>query len=331
MVDHLKKRNIHVILGGVGFSFIPNAILEYLRADWGVIGPGEQAIEHILDLCEHDPPSPGTVFDGWEMGFDPDIHILRGESIDYERYIVDGGLSGFHTQMGCYEMCSYCSEGRGMVTFRNPVRVAEELHTLTACGFSEFHLCDTEFNQDLSFCRTFLETLIAEGPEIRWTLYMKTSPYDDELFRLLKKSGAYLITLSVPTGINSLDHAENIIRLVKKYDMQIAVDYLCGFPGESEESVRKTIDRFRDIRPDTVGVNSTLRIYPDLAVTRKIMESPRYYEHIFGAVDNNPDFVRPVFYSHIPVETLRDIIGDDPLFKIEGFERTSNYERLKNV
>ncbi len=35
------------------------------------------------------------------------------------------------------------------------------------------------------------------------------------------------------------------------------------------------------------------------------------------------------FYNLIPVDTIKELVGDDPLYKIEGFERTSNYERLQ--
>ena len=328
VVNRLKMHGIPVIAGGVGYSFIPDGILAYLGADWGVRGPGERAIVHILDLLESEPPPVGTVFDGWALGFDPEKPVKRGDSVDYERYIKEDGLVGFETQKGCKEHCSYCCEGRGTVLFRSPRRIVGELGMLAEHGFTDFHLCDTEFNQDLSFCHTFLETLINKGPTIRWTLYMKSSPYDEDLFRLLAQSGAYLITLSIPTGKNSFEHAREITRLAKKYGIKIAVDMLVGLPGETLESVKRKIETLRDIQPDTAGVNSTLRLYPG-ELSRSIFESEEYRNYLSGAVNDNPDLIRPVFYSHITVDNLRDIIGDDPLFKIEGFERTSNYERLR--
>jgi len=328
VVDHLKMHGIPVIAGGMGYSFIPDGILAYLGADWGVRGPGERAIVHMLDLLELEPPPVGTVFDGWAFGFDSEKPVKRGSSVDYERYIKEGGLVGFETQKGCKERCSYCCEGSEKVIFRSPQRIVEELGMLAERGFTDYHLCDTEFNQDLSFCHAFLETLINKGPAIRWTLYMKSSPYDEDLFRLLAQSGAYLITLSIPTGEDGLVHAREITRLAKKYVIKIAVDMLVGLPGETLESVKRNIEALRDIQPDTAGVNSTLRLYPG-DLSRSIFTSEEYRNYLSGAVQDNPDCIRPVFYSHITVDNLRDIIGDDPLFKIEGFERTSNYERLQ--
>jgi radical SAM superfamily enzyme YgiQ (UPF0313 family) len=329
LVKRIKENGILVVIGGSGFSFSPKGVLEYLGGDWGVTGPGEKALVHILDCCETEPPSTGTIFDGREFGFDPDMPVMRGDSIKYGQYIDEGGLAGFETQKGCMERCFYCSEGSSAVVFRNPERIVEELKTLTHRGITGFHLCDTEFNQDLDFCHTFLEMLIAKGPVISWAVYMKSSPYDDELFRLLKKSGANFVTLSIPTGSNSLEHAGKICWLAKKYNIKLAVDLLLGFPGETAESVKRTIDYMRKIRPDTIGVNTTFRLYTEMGMTREILASPRYSENLTGSVKDNPGLVRPVFYNHITVDTLREIIGDDPLFRIEGFERTSNYQRVK--
>jgi len=331
LVDCLKERNIPVILGGAGYSFIPEGILAYLGADLGIAGPGERMLVDVLDLYENKPPPAGTVFDGWERGYDPDIQVERGGSIDYARYLSEGGLLGFETQKGCVERCSYCSEGVGRVIFRNPDSIVQELHTLAERGFNDYHLCDTEFNQDLSFCRAFLERLIGGGPEINWALYIKSSPYDDDLFRLIKKSGASLITLSIPTGKNSLEHAAEITRLAKKHSIRLAVDLLCGFPGETSDSVKQTIEFLRKISPDTVGVNSTIRLYPNTSLAEAALKSRKYSKNLLGNIDNNPYLIRPVFYNHIGVGILREIIGEDPLFKIEGFERTSNYERIRQA
>lgn len=328
LIDYVKRQGIPVLLGGSGFSFIPEGIIEYLGADWGIKGPGEKALRYFLDLFEKNPPRSGTIFDGWEIGFDQDFRVYRNDFIDYEGYVNERGILGFETQKGCKEQCLYCLEGNSRLLFRNHDCVVDELKYFANRGFTSFHLCDTEFNQDLEHCKNFLETLINKGPAITWTLYMKSAPYDDELFKLLKKSGANMITLSLPTGENWLEHARKQCSIAKKHDLKLAVDLLVGLPGETIESVKRTISVLREIQPDTVGVNSTIRLFPEQSVAKKIAKSAEYQKHLLGAVDNNPHLIRPVFYQHLSADKLREIIGDDPLFKIEGFERTSNYERL---
>ena len=38
-----------MIVGGPGFSIMPEAILDYIGADYGVVGEGEQVLVKLLD------------------------------------------------------------------------------------------------------------------------------------------------------------------------------------------------------------------------------------------------------------------------------------------
>ena len=332
IVTQLEKRGVPVVLGGAGFSFNPQGVLSYLEASWGISGPGERALVHFLDLCEDEPPPEGTLFEGWSWGADPGLRTeFRDREIDYQSYTEQGGIAGFETQKGCLGTCSYCAESTQRVIFRNPRRVVEELKKLVERGITEFHLCDSEFNQNLDFCHEFLETLLSSHLSLTWSLYMKSSPYDEELFRLLSASGARLVTLSLPSGPDGLSHAGEICRLCRKYRIRLAVDYLCGFPEDTPESVKETIETLRRIRPDTVGVNSFIRLYPGTEIADIAEKLPQQKQYFFGETAENRQLIRPVFYSSITTEFLRELIGDDPLFTIEGFQRSTNYERIKEL
>lgn len=45
-------------------------------------------------------------------------------------------------------------------------------------------------------------------------------------------------------------------------------------------------------------------------------------------VGDDPDPVKPVYYYGLSLEDCWELTGRDPLFRIEGLERRSNYERL---
>jgi radical SAM superfamily enzyme YgiQ (UPF0313 family) len=148
----LKEEGIPVVLGGAGFSFSPREVLEYLGADWGITGPGEAALPLLLDRCAAGPLPRGAILNGWDHRPDPGRRVTgRGTEVDYPRYVAEGGLAGFETQKGCSGSCPYCAEAGCPVLQRDPGRVVEELDSLAALKITDFHLCDSEFNQDLGY------------------------------------------------------------------------------------------------------------------------------------------------------------------------------------
>lgn len=326
----LKAAGVTTVLGGAGFTAFRGAALEYLGADYGVLGPGESAFPRLVAALERGERPAERLIDGWAAGIDPGLEMTsRGKSVDYAAYLGRGALAGFETQKGCLGGCPYCPEANGHLLRRGPEAVVRELRALTEKGVREFHLCDTEFNQDLEHCKSFLKTLIAAKLALRWALYMKSSPADSELFRLLKDSGAWLITLSLPTGDGSWpENAARIAGWCRENGIRLAVDFLCGLPGDTPDSIRRDLDSLRRIAPATVGLNSVIRLYPGCPTTEAIVSSPEERAYLRGALEGNPGWLLPAFYHRIGPEELKELVGDDPLFRVEGFESGSNYQRV---
>ena len=81
-------------------------------------------------------------------------------------------------------------------------------------------------------------------------------------------------------------------------------------------------------RPDTVGVNGYFRLYKGTSLTKEILENPKEIARLSRPLRSNEDFLLPIFYNQLDLPTVRQLIQGDPLFKIEGFEKTVNYQRL---
>jgi len=104
LIDFIKKQDIPIILGGAGFSAMPNEILEYLQADFGIIGPGDIILPKFLDLWQKDKITT-KIFDGWRDGIDNTLVHKRGDKINYQQYISNEGIVGFSTHVGCLDQC----------------------------------------------------------------------------------------------------------------------------------------------------------------------------------------------------------------------------------
>ena len=332
LIDFVKKQGIPVVLGGAGFSTMPNEVLEYLQADFGIIGPGDIIFPKFLDLWRKDKTTT-KLFDGWSKGIDDTLVHKRGDEINYQQYITNEGIVGFSTHVGCLNQCPYCVEANKKVSFKKIANIIEELEQLVNQGYTHFHLCDSEFNSDLNFSIEFCEALVNKSLPLKWTLYMKPTPYKERLFELLHKSNANLITLIVDSdkliqAINNYSYEDlaNFIDHCNNYNIELAIDLLTGYPYETIESTTEMIEFFKINRPKTVGINFYYRIYKNTALEKTICNDTALQKSLSRVYSEEENFLEPIFFSQFQQKDIEDLIAGDELFRIAGIELGVNYQ-----
>ena len=153
IIDLIKSHSgAMLVLGGVGFSIAPEAVLDYCQVDWGICGEGEQALPILAQQKAKKGDFhniPGLVFrDGTGFHRNPtrsfflkDAALGRRKAIDNLRYLREGGMVGFESKRGCNQGCTFCADpiAKGKrVRLRNPSLVAEELANLYQQGIDHF-------------------------------------------------------------------------------------------------------------------------------------------------------------------------------------------------
>ena len=327
IVHQLKvKHGLKVVLGGAGIMVNPEGILAYLGADYAIAGPAEDAMHELLAALR----GGQAVKRVWKGLFRPYSSCPRITSaIDYQQYYNTGGIAGFETHKGCSSSCSYCLEADSPVAFKRPGDVVQEIRRFVENGYSHFHLCDAEFNEDLDHAIEFCSALRQEHMNMQWALYMKPANYNRKLFRLMKETGVNLITLTVDSFRKCplyWGDAEKIIFSAQSNGIRIAVDFLTGFPYENVDLLTWCLDFFRRLQPDRVNINTFIRLYKHLMITKIIEKDEALKAHILGSRDDK-EMILPIFYNQIDPEWLKGLVSDDNIFKIEGYEKGVNYTR----
>jgi radical SAM superfamily enzyme YgiQ (UPF0313 family) len=328
IVRHLKTAHgLKVIVGGAGLTADPGGICDYLGADCGVAGPAEGVINDLL-----------TAMTEWEAG----KPVCRGRvqayasysrlssGIDYRRYLDEGGLAGFETHKGCSSSCVYCIEANSPVAFKKTEDVIREIRGFVDQGQRSFHLCDPEFNEDLDHSLEFCTALKRAAMGIQWAIYMKPANHSQKLFRLMKETGVNLITLTIDSFKKCplyWTDTEKIVFSARSNGIRLVVDFLTGFPYEDEDLLKWCLDFFRRLQPDRVNINSYIRLYRSLQITKIIQRDEQLKANLLGNSDDD-SMIRPVFYNQIPSERLKFLIAGDGLFMIEGTEKGVNYTRI---
>lgn len=332
-IKNVKERsNAPVIIGGSALKTDPEGIMDYLGADFGITGPGEISLPSLLKLSpsaiQGNKIIQGKLLDRkktiWR--FNP----IRAALIDYSPYIEKGGIVGFETHKGCSSNCMYCIEACSDVTFREPCDVVHELLQLTRRGFDHFHLCDPEFNEDIAFCKELLSLMVSENFSIKWALYMKPGGCDETLFTLLKRSGAYLITLTVDTYKKPAEYWNcigKIVTFANECGIRVSIDLLSGFPDESANTLRRYLDKLRNMNPHEIVINTYIRLYRHLPITKLIENNTNLMKYLINKGDTS--YLSPVFFNNIGIQQIKDIIGNDPLFRIAGQDNIVNYQTIQ--
>ena len=328
-VEICKKMNLKVILGGAGYSIMPAEILDFTGADYGVCGPGELALVRLLDDIEKGRSIP-QISNGFSFFTGNKYEFVRSKVIDYSDYIDNDGIVGFRTQTGCTDNCFFCTEGKTQIIYNTPESVGQEISELKQNGYSHFHLCDSEFNLNTDHCINVCKAIIECAGPVNWTLYMKPEPFSADMFRWLKKSGATLITLSIDTktsGAKSFKRLSEFFRLSVKEKIKIAIDLSIGYPYEEIQQTKKMIDYLSEQPVETVGINSYYRVYPGTPLFNIIIKDRSLEKYLINW-NPNTNYLFPVFYNLFSVKQVRDLIGNNPKFRIEGFDKNTNYQRV---
>jgi len=325
-----------LVLGGVGFSIMPEAIMRQTGADWGIAGDGEFA---LVRLANGEREIPGALHQREGMlrrqpAVPDDLSALpamRRDFVDNVKYERLGGQIGFETKRGCAAPCVYCADpvakGRA-ARLRPPAAVADELESLADRGIAHLHTCDAEFNRPGEHALAVCEALIRRGlgEKLRWHAYCAPVPFSADLARALRRAGCVGINFGVDHGVESMlrllgrDYRpadlESAFALCRQNGLATMADLLLGGPGETESTLRAGLDFIRQIRPDRVGLSVGIRVYPGTPLARRAQSQP---EALRGPGAAAGDFVAPTYYLSPALgerifSLVRELTGDDPRF-----------------
>ncbi|MFB0526139.1 MAG: radical SAM protein [bacterium] len=365
IVKYLKtKTDVPIILGGVGFSIMPEKILEYCELDVGIRGDGEETLPLLLNRIAEGrnyTDLPGLVYraSGGFVSNTPEYFDLnklssrRRKLLNNRRYFDEGGQGNIETKRGCTKRCIYCADplakGR-KIRLRNPKGVLHELEALLDEGVNYFHFCDSEFNLPEDHAKAVCQQIISLGVDkkINWYAYCSPIPFSEELAMLMKITGCRGVDFGVDNGNMEMlkilgrdfgkDEIRNTARLCHKYSITFMFDLLLGGPGETRETVKETIELMRETEPDRVGVMVGVRIYPGTELGNVVLKECPMEENrnLQGKIKGNSDFFEPVFYvssklgEDIFSYVCELIAGDERFFFATRDDREKGYNYNQN-
>lgn len=295
-----------LVLGGPGFSIMPEELLRYLGADFGIVGEGEKAFPQLIDLILSGENIDRQIFSASLDNY-PDYPPHFSENTS--KYYVDhGGMLNIQTKRGCGYGCSYCSyptiEGKRL-RFRDPKEIVDEIQRLQR-EFNARYIFFTDgvFNDPKNHYLEVAEALIQADNRTPWCAFFRPQNLGISELRLLQKSGMAAMELGSDAacdetlaGLNkgfSFSDVHNINAAIVGLKIPCAHFIVFGGPGETQETVRKGLENINKLEGCIVFAYIGLRILPGTALYQRALS-----EKIVTA---ETDIIRPIFYYSPNVE-----------------------------
>jgi len=280
--------DIVVLIGGAHVTAIPEDTMSVFQDfDIGIIGEGEGTLTDLIQTDANDYSGiEGIIYrknekliltkprkSDWDLDTlpFPAWNLISGFPEKYKpvaykfkklpaAYLV--------TSRGCPYMCSFCDTsvfGKKIRTFSIPyvIEVIRELYL-------KYDVREIVFEDDVFLINKkrfiqFCEALIRENINISWSCNARADHVDDEIVTIAKKAGCWLISFGIESGnqhvleLNaksiSLDSVEDAIRICNKHGIYTKGFFILGLPGDTDSSIRDTIEFAKSCGLDDVSVS----------------------------------------------------------------------------
>ncbi len=299
-----------LILGGSGYSLAPDALMNYLDVDFGIVGEGEEVLLKLIDAFEQKAsivPSPHLLIKGapqpnWIGG----ARVLSVKTPDRSlfetrRYLEKGGMGNIQTKRGCPFSCIYCTypllEGKE-VRLRPTEEVADELQNLAAEGVDYVYFVDDIFNYPPSYAEGLCRAIISRKIEIKWSAFVNPGFLDEELLSWMKEAGCVGIEFGTDSGSPKMLEnyrksftVEEVIRssrLCSANGMNHCHYILFGGPGEDTETIEESFRLMDELDSTAVIAMLGIRIYPKTEMEEMARSQ--------GVIGQDSNLIFPHFY-----------------------------------
>jgi radical SAM superfamily enzyme YgiQ (UPF0313 family) len=258
-----------IVMGGVHPTVLPNEVLSNKYVDFVVRGEGEytmlelvkgKKLKEILGLSYkqngeiiHNSFRP-LIKDLDKILF-PAYHLLPMDKYfpavgSYKRLPAMSTLA----TRGCPGRCTFCYRMFGnKARTRSARNIINEIKLLiNNYGIKEICFYDDVFTLFKKNVKEFCSIIIDEKIDITWSCFSRVDFVDEEMLSVMKKAGCHQIMYGIESGdeqiLNGInkktpfEKIEKAIFLTKKVGIDTRGAFMLGNPGETEETMKKTID-----------------------------------------------------------------------------------------
>lgn len=294
-----KKINprCYVVVGGVHPTFLWKQFLEnYPEIDFAVIGEGENSFKDIVTTLQKNPNKEFDEIPGIAYRFNgsakktfagqliQDLDKLPYpyyEGFDLDKYRLYQPSKYKHlkytptnSSRGCVARCQFCSVPEfwgARWRARSAENIFNEIKKYVFMGRLFINFTDDLFSTQIQRVIELSKLIVENNIKVYWDFETRVNLVDEEMLKWAAKAGCVSIAYGVESGSEEIletihkktnkNQIAEAFKMTKDYGILAHALMMIGNPGESERTVRETIDLLKLVKPDSVAVQIAT-IYP---------------------------------------------------------------------
>ncbi len=271
--------NTKVVIGGLHATFMGEQILnDEAAVDFVVRAEGEETLPELIQNM-NDPKGLRNVKG---ITFRSNKQIVRNpdrpciEDLDalprpaYKYFPLDmyrlfgRRILPVVTSRGCPFTCSFCVTHKmyhNTFRMRSPKNVVDELEWLkNTFGAEAFSFYDDMLTYDKKRIYDICDDIKSRKINLPWDCQSRVNTISKEMVFKMAEAGCLEIFFGVETGSpqilkemgkkTSIEQNEQAIKWAKEAGIFVAISVVIGYPGETKDTIKQTLDFIRKMKPD---------------------------------------------------------------------------------
>jgi lipid biosynthesis B12-binding/radical SAM protein len=294
--------DVKVLLGGAGFSLMPDLILKATGADYGIVGEGEELVVAFANNAASGRyPLERLIISAPRLaGEQINSALYDDQLIDF--YLKNGNIASVQTKRGCAYKCVYCTypvlEG-SLLRRRDPRAVVDDVVLLRDKFKTKYiFFVDSVFNDDEGAYLEVIDEMLRREVSIPWTAYFKPRGMTDEIVARLKRTGfaaaeigsdaACDATLAAMGKSFTFKDIAECNDLFVRNNIAASHFFMFGGPGEDESTVHEGIANILSLQKCVIFVFMGIRILPNTPLARIAIKD--------GIISSEEGMLQPIYY-----------------------------------
>lgn len=270
-------RDSLIVIGGVHVTSLPEQALKEKYFDAGVLGEGEYTLLELVEKYKQRGKNCFSEIKG--LAYKEDSNVIINERRSFVQNLDDFPFPARHllpplsayrptpasykrlpvgvlmSSRGCPYQCAFCDRSVFGTKYRmrSVDNILDEMEELVhEYGAKEIRFFDDTITVNKKKLFELVDKMKERKIRVPWTAQSRVDAITPEILKKLKEGGCWQLLIGIESADDRMlkimkkgvtaEQNKKAVELMNKHKMGIRADFLVGVPGETKESLQKSLD-----------------------------------------------------------------------------------------